>query len=515
VHLVVPRYRRLWAGFARYPGLAVVPIAWLWILSDPVAWIAYGISLGLLAVAVGAEVRRVRHQASGPLARILPELLFLAAVGCLREAGGGLVSGVGILALLPVLQAALVGRDRRELWVILAATTALFLAPILVVGGVAYPHTQYRAGILVVAVSFVIGGATHGLVDRVRREAADARISRSMLEQVSGLIHELFTSTDVRADLSAGALRIAGASVAILFEHDSGADLLRSTAVAGALPAEVAVPLGMSSPIGVTFATGQPRFVDRIVESELAAPEIWRTCGRPQSALYQPLARAGEVIGVLVVGWQSDEHGQSGPGSDGDRVGDRRAVGAPLIGISGVAGARASVIGLLAHEAALVLGNVDRVTALTGMAETDPLTGLANRRAWDHRVAQALREDREITVALLDIDHFKRFNDTHGHPAGDRLLRESAAAWRELVRGEDLLARLGGEEFGLLLFGCGPGVAIDIIERLRAAVPGGQTCSAGVAARGIGEPIESVIARADRALYEAKSAGRDLARVAG
>jgi hypothetical protein len=306
VKLDVPRYRRLWAGFARYPGLAVVPIAWLWILSDPVAWIAYGISLGLLAVAVGAEVRRVRRRAFGPLVRILPELLFLAAVGCLREAGGGLVSGVGILALLPVLQAALVGRDRRELWVILAATAALFLAPILVVGGTEYPHTQYRAGILVVAVSLVIGGATHGLVERVRGEAADARLSRSMLEQVSGLIHELFTSTDVRADLTAGALRIAGASMAILFEHDSDPSLLRSTAVAGASQEEVTVPLGMGNPIGEAFATGQPRLVDRIVESDLVAPELWRACGRPQSALYQPLARAGEVIGVLVVGWQSD-----------------------------------------------------------------------------------------------------------------------------------------------------------------------------------------------------------------
>ena len=527
-----PRYRRLWAALARYPGVAVVPIAWLWILSDPVGWVAYLISLILLVLSFGLEVWRVRRRMTGPLIRVAPGLAFLAAVALLRQAGGGLVSGVGILALVPVLQAALFGRDRRELWVILGANTALFLAPILVVGGSEYPHTQYRSGFLFVAVSLIIGGATHGLVDRVRREATDAHVSRSMLEQVSGLIHELFTSSNVRADLSAGALRIAGATVAVLFERDVAADVLCATAVAGASQHEIEVPLGTGNPIGQAFATGQPRFVDRIVERELAAPEIWRACGGPESLLYQPLVRAGEVIGVLAVGWHSDEQLSAtvriapGPARDGDsvgpgqhtgagdvdRVGGPRAMGAPLVGISGVAGARASVVGLLAHEAALVLDNTDRVTALTGMAETDALTGLANRRAWDQRVARALGDGREITIALLDIDHFKRFNDTYGHPAGDRLLRDIAAAWRELVRGDDLLARLGGEEFGLLLLDCAPGVATEVTERLRAVMPEGETCSAGLAARGLGEPIESVILRADGALYDAKSAGRDLAR---
>jgi hypothetical protein len=436
VNRVAPRYRRLWAVFARYPGVAVVPIAWLWILSDPVGRVAYLISLVLLALTVGLEVWRVRRQLTGPVIRVAPALAFLAAVALLRQAGGGLVSGVGILALVPVLQAALFGRDRRELWVILAATTALFLAPILVAGGTEYPHTQYRAGILVVAVSLIIGMATHGLVERVRREAADARVSRSMLEQVSGLIHELFASTDVRADLSAGALRIAGATVALLFERDLDANVLHATAVAGAAPQAIDVPLDRGNPIGLAFATGQPRFVDQIVESELADPEIWHACGGPRSLLYQPLVRAGEVIGVLAVGWHSDDQLSAmarttpdlflnddpldrGPGAAASD-GARRALGAPLAGLAGVAGVRVSVVGLLAHEAALVLGNTDRVTALTGMAETDALTGLANRRAWDQRVALALREGREITIALLDIDHFKRFNDTHGHPAPDR-----------------------------------------------------------------------------------------------
>ncbi len=246
--------------------------------------------------------------------------------------------------------------------------------------------------------------------------------------------------------------------------------------------------LSRANPVGRAFLSGRPQLVEGIAESQVAAPEIWHASGRPETVLYQPLVRGDEVIGVLGVGWRD--------------------------GAGGVAGARASVIALLAHEAAVVLDRVDRVTELTDMAETDALTGLANRRVWDHRVARALREGREITIALLDIDHFKHFNDTWGHPAGDRLLRETSAAWRELVRTGDLLARLGGEEFGLLLLDCEFADAAEVTERLRDTMPEGETCSAGLAVRHAEEPIDSVFARADRALYEAKSAGRDVSRVA-
>ncbi len=148
------------------------------------------------------------------------------------------------------------------------------------------------------------------------------------------------------------------------------------------------------------------------------------------------------------------------------------------------------------------------------MAETDALTGLPNRRAWDARVARAIRDEEPFMVVMLDIDHFKHFNDSHGHQAGDRLLRDTAAAWRELLRSGDLVARLGGEEFGLLLVECDREAALEVTERLRTAITEGQTCSAGLAARRPGEPIESVLGRADRALYEAKTAGGDRARTA-
>ncbi len=148
------------------------------------------------------------------------------------------------------------------------------------------------------------------------------------------------------------------------------------------------------------------------------------------------------------------------------------------------------------------------------LPSTDPLTGLPNRRAWDARVNKALADGQRFTVAMLDFDRFKEYNDTHGHPAGDRLLKETAAVWRNQLREGDLLARIGGEEFGLLLPNCDTSHAVEVIERLRGAVYNERTCSVGFAERRSGETVEAVMARADEALYEAKSTGRDRACMA-
>jgi diguanylate cyclase (GGDEF)-like protein len=475
------------ALLGRYPVIAVAPVAWLWVLADRVDGIAYGVSVVLLVVSLVIETVRARQRRRGAFSGMPSALAFLAAVGALRQAGGGLSSGVGALTLVPVFQVALFGRDRRELWLMLAAETALYLAPILLVGGTRYPETQYRAGVIFVLVSGVVALAGRRLVGRVRREAADARASRRMIEEVTALVHELFASPDVRGDLSAGTLHIAGASLAVLLEPGDRVGVLSASAIAGLSLDALELPIDPHSAVGGALVSGRPSFVSHVEERALSAPAIWRACGRPDSVLYQPLMRGGRPIGVFVVAWQ-----------DGDAV----------------TSARLSAVELLAHEAGLVLDRADQVTQLTGMAQTDPLTGLPNRRAWDGHVDAALRDGRGITVALLDIDHFKAYNDAHGHPAGDRLLRESAAAWRDLLRAGDLLARLGGEEFGVLLLDCAPSMVIEVTERLRAATAGGRTCSAGLATRRPGEPFESVVARADHALYEAKAAGRDVARAA-
>jgi diguanylate cyclase (GGDEF)-like protein len=115
---------------------------------------------------------------------------------------------------------------------------------------------------------------------------------------------------------------------------------------------------------------------------------------------------------------------------------------------------------------------------------------------------------------MLDVDHFKQFNDSYGHPAGDRLLKEAAAVWQTHVRTVDHLARYGGEEFIVLLPDAGADQAQQILDRMRVATPLGQTFSAGIATWRPEESADELLARADAALYAAKHAGRNRIAVA-
>ena len=162
---------------------------------------------------------------------------------------------------------------------------------------------------------------------------------------------------------------------------------------------------------------------------------------------------------------------------------------------------------------ALVLQR-ERLEAQLGMmARTDALTGLPNRRAWDEaldrELARADRSHSSVCVALLDLDHFKEFNDLNGHPAGDTHLKEAAALWSSRLRSSDLIARYGGEEFALLLTATEISHAQELVEVLRACVPSGETVSAGLAEWDGVESGGELLIRADRALYEAKRNGRN------
>ncbi len=164
-----------------------------------------------------------------------------------------------------------------------------------------------------------------------------------------------------------------------------------------------------------------------------------------------------------------------------------------------------------AAQTQLALGRY--VDELSALARTDALTGAANRRATDETLARELERSRRsgaaVALLMLDMDRFKAFNDAFGHPAGDLLLQRTAAAWRTQLRAGDLLGRWGGEEFCVVLADCPPGAAGAVAERLRVAVPDGQTCSIGVAVWDGLEDAAGLLGRADAALYAAKRAGRD------
>jgi diguanylate cyclase (GGDEF)-like protein len=154
----------------------------------------------------------------------------------------------------------------------------------------------------------------------------------------------------------------------------------------------------------------------------------------------------------------------------------------------------------------------NRLVAET-LAHFDDLTGAANRRSFDDRLvveqARAGRSGRDLSICMLDLDHFKIYNDTFGHPAGDDLLRRVTELWSATLRPEALLARLGGEEFGLILPDASPDAAEVVIERLRRVTPSEVTFSAGIATWDGDESLVDVVQRADAALYRAKSEGRD------
>ena len=156
---------------------------------------------------------------------------------------------------------------------------------------------------------------------------------------------------------------------------------------------------------------------------------------------------------------------------------------------------------------------------LERLASTDSLTGLPNRRVWEdalpRELARSTRSGAPVSIAILDLDCFKAYNDEHGHQAGDLLLKELAATWPGELRDTDLLARYGGEEFALLLPDCGAADVRPVVDKVRAGAPAGTTASAGAAVWDGVEEAEELIRRADEALYEAKRGGRDQTVVAG
>lgn len=156
---------------------------------------------------------------------------------------------------------------------------------------------------------------------------------------------------------------------------------------------------------------------------------------------------------------------------------------------------------------------------LSRAALTDPLTGLINRRGLDEELAKRLTAGGGGCVALLDLDYFKQVNDTYGHAAGDEVLRRFATLARSSIRDQDIIGRLGGEEFAIIL----PNATIDqahlVCDRVRRAIGDARmrvdeniisvTVSGGVATYRDDQPAEEVLRAADRALYRAKNGGRD------
>ncbi|MBV9953217.1 MAG: sensor domain-containing diguanylate cyclase [Acidimicrobiia bacterium] len=383
----------------------------------------------------------------------------------LRQSGGGSLSGYAPLLLLPIIWQALYART-VDLALTIAAVALTMVLPIVLIGGTEYPVAGWRAGTLSTLVYSVTAITVQRLIRRVRSH-------ETMLTSVVALTQRLTDTDDVRDTLCHGTRRIGRADIVVLSEVDA-TGRLRITA---STDTEAARPGGDGpSSWNLVLAGGAPLFVEHTDHD--AAPF--------RSVLHQPIMRGETPFGLVTLGWSEPRRR---PPAD----------------------TRHAVL-LLASEAAGTIERKDLLERVTRLSRHDELTGLANRRRWDDHLAMELsRADRTgspLVVALLDLDHFKWFNDEHGHLAGDRLLKEASAAWSAQLRPTDLLARWGGEEFALALPNTDLEGGAMVLERLRASTPQGQTFSAGLA-DAAGRDAITVMQSADSALYLAKESGRD------
>ncbi len=309
--------------------------------------------------------------------------------------------------------------------------------------------------------------------------------------EATRLLARSMEPANARVAVCDGARQIAGAPVAALFEPVRGGVALVPRASVGANLTGMEVPVDGGSGLARAFARAEEAFVRGLGEPDPVDREFLERAGA-QAVLCYPVVRERAAIGVLAVAWRDPV----------ERVSLR---------LSGM-------IDLLAAEAAVAISRADLLGRLERAARTDGLTGLPNRRHWEQQLprelARSWRDERPVCVAVIDLDHFKAYNDRRGHQAGDRLLRGAADAWRTALRPYDILARYGGEEFSLILPGCTVGEARTLVERLRAAVPERESCSAGIAEWDAREQADSLVGRADAALYRAKRAGRNRTVVA-
>jgi diguanylate cyclase (GGDEF)-like protein len=312
------------------------------------------------------------------------------------------------------------------------------------------------------------------LRDQARGMGAVGRVARA-----------LATGENARTAVCEAACEVTGAPIAFLLEP-SGREF-QSTAMAGIEVAPVTIqPRGDAGP-GRAFTAKETYFVaDAAHHPALAEPLVEATNAR--SAVFEPVLRDGQVAGVLIVIWQ--------------------------VPVEALPDAPAGVLRLLAAQAAVAIEHAALLARMDALALTDPHTGLMTRRLWEdelpRELARARRGEAPVSIAVVDIDHMSAFNMLRGEREGDMLIKETAARWRNELREVDVLARLEGTQFGAVLPQCGLGEAVDVLDRVRAATPRGQTASAGVARWDGEEPAELLVARALDALSAAKAAGRNV-----
>ena len=339
-----------------------------------------------------------------------------------------------------------------------------------------------------------LGHTVNRMLDTIQQTTARAGLAQEAAwraDLLSRVSQSLLTARDARLAICQAAVELAAADGSYLLEAD-GTGLLVTTAVSGPDFPPLTVRSDEDSLTAMVFRSGRFRFVHDLAREATPAAHLLRETGQVASAAWQPVFAGGEQpVGLISLVWR--------------RPPELLPAHVPIL------------LEALANEASHAIDRADLLARLAEAADRDSLTGLPNRRRWDElfgaELARARRTGRPLTVALIDLDHFKEYNDSHGHLAGDTLLSEFAGRAAECLRDTDILARWGGEEFALALPDCDLEEARPVLERIRTAVPRGQTCTIGVAEWVAGASAEQTFQAADAALYEGKRHGRNTVRV--
>lgn len=367
-----------------------------------------------------------------------------------------------------------------------------------------------------------LGAGTNADHIVIVRRRPDARVLEATLINArtgGSTSSTLFPIGDLEDPVDVDAVEIGRPLVAIPIEIEGDDSTGSLAAVGRGAPSLAGTPLAGTGLAVVTGAhrSGRRRPGSRPV-ADLLAPGPMGRASRPRQAdpnrvvAERIAARARSVFGLrnTLVAPLTTDHGM---------------VGALLIShrTAGVwPSAARRLLGGAASEASAALSRAYSHREAEARASTDGLTGLPNRRYFDEFCALLSRRRRaedSVGVLMIDIDKFKALNDAHGHPVGDEVLRAVAAAIVGAVREDDVPARYGGEEFAVLLRNPTIGVAVEVGERVRAAVAGLDLARFGVPSVSVSvgaavaehgeEPITTTIEAADRALYDAKRGGRD------
>jgi diguanylate cyclase (GGDEF)-like protein len=442
--------------------------------------------LAYLAVVGCAELARRRVPRLGPMllsAMVIVDGAFLAAAVLLT---GGTSSPVLFLAFLEVVAVTLLASPLTGLRLAVWCALLLFLGrEAAAVGVISVKSTGDDRTAALSAVAFLLFAVGAAVFQAVNERALRHTGSElSALVRLGGSLERARTPDDVVQVLVDFLRRQLGfARVLVLVRGEDGWVTAGDTVATGAHTG----PLGRIG--SAAFDDGSPRLV-RKLDGGLLAEHL----PDARNVVVAPLLGDDEPLGLVAAEWS--------------RGGRAR-----------ISGLTVSSLKQSVSQAALTLRNARLLHEVEHLATRDELTGLANRRLFEETLALELgrhqRTGAALTVVALDVDHFKVVNDEYGHPAGDAVLRSVGDALRRETKAYDLPARYGGDEFLVLLPGCGAADAPAVAERLRgvagaATAPTPVTVSAGTAtAPDDARDGASLVAAADAALYEAKRSGRD------